>query len=392
MATGVIISPLEVDIIFELFTSGEGSPDELSPTEFNDFLTSTKEAKERRETVYERFIGQDSSSEPEYGILMRSLINLYNFVKRFAIGGIAGAIGATAVYPIDLVKTRMQNQRSGKTKALYSGSFDCAIKTFRSEGFLGLYSGLVPQIVGVAPEKALKLVTNDLLRAFLARDDGSMSVAAEIVAGGGAGASQVIATNPLEIVKIRLQVQGEMVAKGLAEPKSGFQICKDLGLKGMYRGASACFLRDIPFSAIYFPAYAHLKDWLTPEGTQTSVLSLLGAASVAGIFGASITTPADVIKTRLQVDTPKGETPYRGITDCFVRVLKDEGPRALFKGVIPRVVRSSPQFGVTLAAYEVILRLFGMKKGEDKSQGIVDPTTSMLCVHYIKTVFVLSLV
>ena len=69
------------------------------------------------------------------------------------------AVGATAVYPIDLVKTRMQNQRAGSYigELMYRSSWDCCKKVIRHEGFFGLYRGLVPQLMGVAPEKAIKL-------------------------------------------------------------------------------------------------------------------------------------------------------------------------------------------------------------------------------------------
>jgi solute carrier family 25 aspartate/glutamate transporter 12/13 len=66
----------------------------------------------------------------------------------FALGSIAGAFGATIVYPIDLVKTRMQNQRSKVVgELMYKNSIDCAKKVIRNEGFRGLYSGLGPQLI-----------------------------------------------------------------------------------------------------------------------------------------------------------------------------------------------------------------------------------------------------
>ena len=84
---------------------------------------------------------------------------------RFALGSIAGAAGATAVYPIDLVKTRMQNQRTGSYvgELLYRNSIDCFRKVIRHEGPTGLYRGLVPQLMGVAPEKAIKLTVSTTL-------------------------------------------------------------------------------------------------------------------------------------------------------------------------------------------------------------------------------------
>ena len=67
------------------------------------------------------------------------------------------------------------------------------------------------------------------------------------------------------------------------------------------QGAKACFLRDVPFSAIYFPAYAHTKVKLADENGYNHPLSLLFAGAIAGVPAASLVTPADVIKTRLQV-------------------------------------------------------------------------------------------
>lgn len=63
------------------------------------------------------------------------------------------------MYPIDLVKTRMQNQRAGAyvEELMYRNSADCFKKVIRHEGFFGLYRGLLPQLMGVAPEKAIKL-------------------------------------------------------------------------------------------------------------------------------------------------------------------------------------------------------------------------------------------
>lgn len=171
-----------------------------------------------------------------------------------------------------------------------------------------------------------------------------------------------------EIVKIRLQVQGEVAAKtgagaGIGAPGaspaklSGLQIVRQLGIRGLYRGAGACLLRDIPFSAIYFPAYAHLKKDVFREGTGGKRLGFgetLAAAAISGCPAAFLATPADVIKTRLQVEARAGQTTYSGITDCFRQILVQEGPRAFFKGSLARVLRSSPQFGATLVAYEYL--------------------------------------
>ncbi|KAJ2776640.1 mitochondrial aspartate-glutamate transporter agc1 [Coemansia javaensis] len=299
---------------------------------------------------------------PQRPPLWEALFQAYNF----AVGAVAGGIGAAAVYPIDLVKTRMQNQRSAVVgELMYKNSVDCFRKVVRNEGILGLYRGLGPQLVGVAPEKAIKLTMNDFVRARLTdRKTGEIALAAEMLAGATAGASQVIFTNPLEIVKIRLQVQGEMLKDAAAAaakpvPRSGaVTIVKELGLLGLYKGASACLLRDVPFSAIYFTCYSHIKKDLFHEGDrQLGIADLLCAGALAGMPAAYLTTPADVIKTRLQVVAKQGETVYSGLVDAARKIYAEEGFKAFFKGGPARVLRSSPQFGTTLMCYELIHRL-----------------------------------
>ncbi|XP_073754951.1 electrogenic aspartate/glutamate antiporter SLC25A13, mitochondrial isoform X5 [Callorhinus ursinus] len=356
------VTPMEVDILFQLADLYEprgrmtlADIERIAPLEEGTLPFNLAEAQRQKKASVD-------SSRP---VLLQVAESAY----RFGLGSIAGAVGATAVYPIDLVKTRMQNQRSTGSfvgELMYKNSFDCFKKVLRYEGFFGLYRGLLPQLLGVAPEKAIKLTVNDFVRDKFMSRDGSVPLAAEILAGGCAGGSQVIFTNPLEIVKIRLQVAGEITT---GPRVSALSVVRDLGFFGIYKGAKACFLRDIPFSAIYFPCYAHVKASFASESGQISPGSLLLAGAIAGMPAASLVTPADVIKTRLQVAARAGQTTYSGVMDCFRKILREEGPRALWKGAGARVFRSSPQFGVTLLTYELLQRWFYVDFGGVKPMG-----------------------
>ncbi|XP_077159762.1 electrogenic aspartate/glutamate antiporter SLC25A13, mitochondrial isoform X1 [Paroedura picta] len=355
------VTPMEVDILFQLADLYEprgrlslADIEIIAPLEEGTLPYNLAEAQRQK--------APGDVSRP-------ILIQIAESAYRFALGSVAGAVGATAVYPIDLVKTRMQNQRSTGSfvgELMYKNSFDCFKKVLRYEGFFGLYRGLLPQLLGVAPEKAIKLTVNDFVRDKFMNKDGSVPLVAEIMAGGCAGASQVIFTNPLEIVKIRLQVAGEITT---GPRVSALTVLRDLGFFGLYKGAKACFLRDIPFSAIYFPCYAHMKSWFAAEDGRVSPGYLLLAGAIAGMPAASLVTPADVIKTRLQVAARAGQTTYSGVIDCFGKILREEGPRAFWKGAGARVFRSSPQFGVTLLTYELLQRWFYIDFGGVKPAG-----------------------
>lgn len=356
------VTPMEVDILFQLADLYESRGrmtmadiERIAPLEEGALPYNLAEAQRQHQ----------GSGDVSRTVLVQVAESAY----RFGLGSIAGAVGATAVYPIDLVKTRMQNQRSTGSfvgELMYKNSFDCFKKVLRYEGFFGLYRGLLPQLLGVAPEKAIKLTVNDFVRDKFTINDGSIVLAAEILAGGCAGGSQVIFTNPLEIVKIRLQVAGEITT---GPRVSALSVLRDLGFFGLYKGAKACFLRDIPFSAIYFPCYAHMKSAFAGEDGRVSPGYLLLAGAIAGMPAASLVTPADVIKTRLQVAARAGQTTYSGVIDCFRKILQEEGHRALWKGAGARVFRSSPQFGVTLVTYELLQRWFYVDFGGKKPAG-----------------------
>lgn len=120
------------------------------------------------------------------------------------------------------------------------------------------------------------------------------------MAGGGAGFCQVIATNPMEITKIRMQMQATLPPE---QRSTTVQVVRQMGIKGLYTGTLATLTRDVPFSILFFPAYANLKSYLAykegPKKGQNSIGSQLLAGFAAGALAAGAVTPTDVVKTRL---------------------------------------------------------------------------------------------
>lgn len=134
-------TPMEADVVFHFAGLNEIS-DRLSWKEFARVLDPLW--REPRIVAPSSLVTDASSVLAHTGLVGQILESAYNF----GLGAVAGAFGATVVYPIDLVKTRMQNQRSKVVgEMMYKNSLDCAKKVVRNEGFRGLYSGLGPQLI-----------------------------------------------------------------------------------------------------------------------------------------------------------------------------------------------------------------------------------------------------
>ena len=179
-----LFTPMEADILFH-FASLDEPSGRLGLTDFAKVLDPSW-----RSPLYNAFGTGTQKARSAGASFMHSVLES---AHHFGLGSLAGAFGAFMVYPIDLVKTRMQNQRSSRVgQKLYQNSWDCAKKVVKNEGFKGLYSGVLPQLVGVAPEKAIKLTVNDLVRGHFSTKDGKIWIPHEILAGGSAGACQVV--------------------------------------------------------------------------------------------------------------------------------------------------------------------------------------------------------
>ncbi|KAG0318815.1 hypothetical protein BGZ99_005437, partial [Dissophora globulifera] len=279
-------------------------------------------------------------------------------------GAIAGITGVLIVYPLDMVKTRLQNQKPDSMgKLQYRGGLDCFRQLVAKEGVRGLYRGIGPNLVGITPEKAIKLAVNDFAREYWAErtkvTEDKLAIQYGMLSGATAGLCQVIATNPMEIVKIQMQVAGSQPLQPGEQRPTAMGIVRKLGLRGLYRGTPATLLRDVPFSIIFFPLNSYLKLQGADKDGKAPFSVVLGAGLAAGVVGASAVTPADVIKTRLQVAAKPGEPVFRGIADCFQHIVRNEGVTALFKGVVPRSLIVAPMFAIALFVYELQQRYLG---------------------------------
>lgn len=293
---------------------------------------------------------------------MSSSQEQFYLLPKIVNGGIAGIIGVSCVFPLDLVKTRLQSQKIGPNgEKLYENIFDCFKKTYKAEGYFGMYRGSFINILLVTPEKAVKLAGNDYFRYHLTAKDGSLSVPRQVLAGGLTALFQMFVTTPMELLKIQMQDAGRAIAQAKLEGKtiekvSSLQLVKDLlktkGIFGLYKGLGATCLRDVTFSALYFPLFAFINDQ-GPRKQSNENEAVFWWSFVSGLLSGGISafsvTPLDVIKTRLQAE--KVEDTKSNIIQILTRTLKNEGYIAFFKGGLCRVLVIAPLFGIAQAVY-----------------------------------------
>ncbi|WPT16617.1 Putative S-adenosylmethionine carrier 2 [Picochlorum sp. SENEW3] len=243
-----------------------------------------------------------------------------------AAGATAGCAVEAALYPIDTIKTRLQAMRSG-------GGVGALLK---SGGGRSLYAGVWGNLAGVGPASAVFMaVYEPVKKAVLSSVPENKSFLGPLMAGVAAGLASSVIRVPTEVVKTRMQT-GEFTHA----TKALKSIVTREGMRGMFAGYGSFLLRDLPFDAIEFVTYEQLK-----KGYKTLVLkdsrdlnpgehSVFGAG--AGAATGLVTTPLDVLKTRLMIQGQSGK--YKNVWDCAVKICQEEGPRALFKGWQPRVI------------------------------------------------------
>lgn len=176
-------------------------------------------------------------------------------------GAMAGMTSCIACYPLDLVRSYLTVQTATTTH--YNGIISTMIAIQKREGIRGLYRGMVPTLFGITPYIALNFATFDALKHRYKPEPGSYL---NLLLGGVAGGVAACVTYPTDIVKRRVQLQGYQ-GSDLSLPKyNGAIDCvrvmlREEGVRGMYKGLSACLSKVVPSMAIAFSTHEYLRKW-----------------------------------------------------------------------------------------------------------------------------------
>ncbi|KAI9819221.1 MAG: hypothetical protein M1827_007377 [Pycnora praestabilis] len=311
----------------------------------------------------------------------------------FVAGGLGGMTAAILTSPLDVLKTRLQSDYyqsqlvasrqargipapsslSFSRSALlhFRETFQILFSIPRVEGWHALFKGLGPNLTGVVPARAINFYTYGNGKKIISSNfnNGQEAAWVHLCAAAFAGIVTSTATNPIWMVKTRLQLDKSSAAK-TGSPQLNrryknsldctMQILRQEGIKGLYRGLSASYL-GVTESTLQWVLYEQMKMYLARREARLLATgeqrtnwdeagdwgSKIGAAGTAKFFAALITYPHEVVRTRLrQAPTQNGRIKYTGLVQCFTLIWKEEGMAGLYGGLTPHLLRVVPSAAI----------------------------------------------
>ncbi|XP_028301012.1 mitochondrial adenyl nucleotide antiporter SLC25A24 [Gouania willdenowi] len=183
--------------------------------------------------------------------------------ERFLAGSLAGATAQTAIYPMEVLKTRLTLRKTGQ----YSGMFDCAKKIMKKEGVKAFYKGYIPNILGIIPYAGIDLAVYESLKnMWLSRyckDTANPGILVLLGCGTLSSTCGQLASYPLALVRTRMQAQASVEgSEQLPMTKLVKNILKKDGFFGLYRGILPNFMKVLPAVSISYVVYEYMREGL----------------------------------------------------------------------------------------------------------------------------------
>ncbi|KAM7250448.1 hypothetical protein ACFE04_022331 [Oxalis oulophora] len=288
-------------------------------------------------------------------------------------GAVAGFATVASMHPLDIVRTRFQ-VNDGRVMNLprYNNTMHAVLTIARSEGLRGLYAGFAPAVIGSSVSWGLYFYFYGRAKQRYSRNgEEKLSSGLHLASAAEAGALVCLCSNPIWLVKTRLQLQNPLHQ---TRPYTGFYdafrtILREEGVAALYKGiAPGLFL--VSHGAIQFTAYEELRKIIVdfksrrkkPDPNRSDDLlnsvdyAILGGTSKVGAI--LLTYPFQVVRARLQ-QRPNidGKPRYMDSWHVLKETARFEGIRGFYKGITPNLLKNVPASAITFIVYENISQL-----------------------------------
>lgn len=263
-------------------------------------------------------------------------------------GAVARSVSATAVHPLNVMKTMLQTRESKMPELTWKA----------------LSAGAGSQFIMSVPHGALSFAATETTKKYLAvlATNSTMfaAVPRQMLNPLLDFLSSSISTFICSIVSTPQMVLSDRIMAGI-HPNflvALAAIYREEGFMGFYRGWFPALVQKIPSYAMTWMFFQQLKmmflRWMQRAGT-TLENTLLGSVAAAG--ACCVMIPVDTVKTRLVTQRPGSVQHYTGMIDCFHKIINEEGVKSLYKALPPRLTSVVPMIGIQFGVYEFMKRL-----------------------------------
>mmetsp|Transcript_19187 Transcript_19187/g.56983 ORF Transcript_19187/g.56983 Transcript_19187/m.56983 type:complete len:341 (-) Transcript_19187:196-1218(-) len=286
-------------------------------------------------------------------------------------GAFAGALTATFVCPLDVLKTRLQVLKISERK----GGIAAGLRNIvRAEGIKGLYRGLGPTLMALLPNWAVYFTIYDKMKTTLTQVSNGVrrpaTPAVHMAAAASAGAATLLVTNPLWVVKTRMQTQDLILSKSKAGTAPAAlrvpytstlnalsRIAAEEGVNGLYSGLVPSMM-GIVHVAIQFPLYEYSKTRIaenTNRGPgELTAAELVVTSALSKMVASTVTYPHEVVRSYMH--TTPGSGPLDGVVQACRTVWREDGMRGFYRGCATNLLRTTPAAALTFTSFELIAR------------------------------------
>ncbi|KAI5682593.1 hypothetical protein M9H77_03821 [Catharanthus roseus] len=290
-------------------------------------------------------------------------------VPQLLAGGVAGAFSKTCTAPLARLTILFQVQGMHSDVAVLSkpSIWREALRIVNEEGFRAFWKGNLVTIAHRLPYSSVNFYAYEryksLLKSIPGLDSHSGKAGSDVfvhfTGGGLAGITAASATYPLDLVRTRLAAQRNTIYyRGIWHALS--TICRDEGVFGLYKGLGATLLGVGPSIAISFSVYESLRSvWHSQRPEDSTIIVSLACGSLSGIASSTATFPLDLVRRRMQLEGAAGRARVynTGLFGTFGQIMRNEGFRGLYRGIMPEYYKVVPSVGIVFMTYETLKKL-----------------------------------